>query len=144
MKAVVCERYGPPEVLQFREVEKPRPKHDELLIKTYATTVTSGDWRVRSLNVPAGFGLIMRLVFGISKPRQPILGSEVAGVVEAVGRDVRHFKIGDPVFAFRDVGMGCHAEYVCMPQAGAVALKPRGLSLHIVQRGSSAKRVSSA
>ena len=73
MKAIVYERYGPPEVLQLKEVEKPTPKDDEVLIEVHATTVTSGDWRVRSLNVPAGLGLIMRLVFGISKPKQPIL-----------------------------------------------------------------------
>jgi NADPH:quinone reductase-like Zn-dependent oxidoreductase len=128
MKAVVYERYGPPEVLQIKEIEKPTPKDNEVLIKTYATTVTSGDWRVRSLNVPAGFGLIVRLVFGISKPRQPILGSELAGVVESVGKDVTNFKIGDPVFAFSDARMGCHAEYKCMPQSGAVVLKPPSLS----------------
>jgi NADPH:quinone reductase-like Zn-dependent oxidoreductase len=128
MKAIVYERYGPPEVLQLKEVEKPTPRDNEVLIKTHATTVTSGDWRVRSLNVPAGFGLITRLVFGISKPRQPILGSELAGIVESVGKDVRNFKIGDQVFAFSDTGMGCHAEYKCMPQDGAVVLKPPSLS----------------
>ena len=84
MKAIVYERYGPPEVLQLKEVEKPTPKNNEVLIKTHATTVTSGDWRVRSLNVPACFGLIMRLVFGVSRPKQPILGTELAGVVESV------------------------------------------------------------
>lgn len=128
MKAIVYERYGPPEVLQLKEVEKPTPKDNEVLIKTHATTVTSGDWRVRSLNVPVGFGLIMRLVFGISKPKQPILGSELAGVVESVGKDVTKFKIGDQVFAFSDASMGCHAEYKCMPQDGAVVLKPPSLS----------------
>ena len=128
MKVCVYERYGPPEVLQLKEVEKPTPKDNEVLIKIHATTVTSGDWRVRSLNVPVGFGLIMRLVFGISKPKQPILGSELAGVVESVGKEVRTFKVGDQVFAFSDAAMGCHAEYKCMPQDGAVALKPPSLS----------------
>lgn len=128
MKAVVYERYGPPEVLEFKELETPAPKNSEVLIKIHATTVTSADWRVRSLNVPAGFGLITRLVFGVSKPRQPILGSELAGIVESVGKDVRNFKIGDEVFAFSDASMGCHAEYKCMPQDGAVALKPPSLS----------------
>jgi len=127
MKAIVYERYGPPEVLQLKEVEKPTPKNNEVLIRTHATTVTSGDWRVRSLNVPAGFGLIMRLVFGISKPKQPILGSELAGVVKSVGKDVRNFKIGDQVFAFSDASMGCHAEYKCMRQDGTVVLKPPSL-----------------
>lgn len=128
MKAIVYERYGPPEVLQLKEVEKPTPKDNEVLIKTHATTVTSGDWRVRSLNVPAGFGLIMRLVFGVSRPKQPILGTELAGVIESVGKDVRKFKVGDHVFAFSDAAMGCHAEYKCMPQDGAIALKPANLT----------------
>jgi NADPH:quinone reductase-like Zn-dependent oxidoreductase len=128
MKAIVYERYGPPEVLQLKEVEKPAPGNNEVLIRTHATTVTSGDWRVRSLNVPAGFGLIKRLVFGVSRPRQPILGSELAGVIESVGKDVGNFKVGDPVFAFSDAAMGCHAEYKCMPEDGAVVPKPSRLS----------------
>ncbi|MFO7686361.1 MAG: NAD(P)-dependent alcohol dehydrogenase [Desulfobacterales bacterium] len=128
MKAIVYERYGPPEVLQLKEVKKPTPKDNEVLIKTHATTVTSGDWRVRSLNVPAGFGLIMRLVFGVTRPKQPILGTELAGIVETVGKDVRKFKVGNQVFAFSDAAMGCHAEYKCMPEDGAMALKPANLT----------------
>jgi NADPH:quinone reductase-like Zn-dependent oxidoreductase len=128
MKAIVYTRYGSPDVLQIKEVAKPAPNDSEVLIKTYATTVTSGDWRVRSLNVPAGFGLIMRLVFGVSRPKQPILGTELAGVVESVGKDVRKFKVGDQVFAFSDAAMGCHAEYKCMPEDGAMALKPANLT----------------
>jgi NADPH:quinone reductase-like Zn-dependent oxidoreductase len=128
MKAIVYERYGPPEVLQLKEVKKPTPKDNEVLIKTHATTVTTGDWRVRSLNVPAGFGLIMRLVFGVTRPKQTILGSELAGVVETVGKDVRKFKAGNQVFAFSDAAMGCHAEYKCMPEDGAMALKPANLT----------------
>ncbi|MFM2399277.1 MAG: hypothetical protein RL341_1434 [Pseudomonadota bacterium] len=127
MKAVVYERYGAPDVLQFKEVEKPAPKHNEVLIKIHATTVTSADWRVRSLNVPTGFRLMMRLVFGWSKPKQPILGTELAGVVESVGEDVSLFKVGDAVFAFSDAAMGCHAQYKCLPQDGAIALKPANL-----------------
>ena len=128
MKAIVYERYGSPDVLQLKEVEKPTPKNNEVLIKTHATTVTSGDWRVRSLNVPVGFGIIMRLVFGVSRPKQPILGSELAGVIESVGKAVSKFKVGDSVFAFSDATMGCHAEYKCMPEDGAVALKPPNLT----------------
>lgn len=128
MKAVVYEKYGPPEVLQLKEVEKPTPKNNEVLVKIYATTVTSGDWRVRSLNVPVGFGLIMRLVFGVFRPKQPILGTELAGVVASVGKEVRQFKVGDQVFAFSDASMGCHAEYKCMPEHGAMALKPANLT----------------
>ena len=128
MKAIVYERYGPPEVLHLKEVEKPTPKDNEVLIKTHATTVTSGDWRVRSLNVPAGFGLITRLVFGVTRPKQPILGSELAGVVESVGKDVRNFKVGDQVVAFSDTALGCYAEYKCMPEDGAMAFKPANLT----------------
>ncbi|MCZ6691474.1 MAG: NAD(P)-dependent alcohol dehydrogenase [Planctomycetota bacterium] len=128
MKAIVYTRYGPPDVLQLKEVEKPTIKDNEVLIKIFATTVTSGDWRVRALEFPAGFGLIGRLVFGVSKPRQPILGTELAGEVESVGKDVSKFKVGDEVFAFDDAGMGCHAEYKCMPEDGAVALKPANLT----------------
>ena len=128
MKAVVYEQYGPPEVLQFREVEKPVPKDSEVLIKTHAATVTTGDWRLRSLNAPYGFRFLMRLMFGFSRPKQPVLGSELAGVVEAVGKDVRKFKVGDPVFVFSDVAMGCHAEYKCMAEDGAVVAKPSSLS----------------
>lgn len=128
MKAIVYEKYGPPEVLELREVEKPTPKDKEVLIKVYATTVTSADHRARTLDVPAGFGLMSRLVFGVLRPRQPILGSELAGNVESVGKDVRTFKVGDPVFAFSGASMGCYAEYRCMPEDGAVALKPTHLT----------------
>ncbi|MGH7492089.1 MAG: NAD(P)-dependent alcohol dehydrogenase [bacterium] len=128
MKAIVYERYGPPDVLELREVPKPTPKNNEVLIRTFATTVTSGDWRARSLDVPAGFGFISRLFFGVLRPRQPILGTELAEKVESVGKDIRKFKVGDRIFAFSGAGMGCHAEYKCMPEDGAVALKPANLT----------------
>ena len=127
MKAMVYERYGSPDVLELRDLAKPAPKDNEILIRTHVTTETSGDCRVRSLNVPAGFGLIMRLVFGVARPKQPILGTELVGVVESVGKDVTKFKVGDAVFAFSDAAMGCYAEYRCMSQDGAVALKPPNL-----------------
>lgn len=128
MKAWVYERYGPPDVLQLKDLPKPTPRDNEVLIRTRATTVTSGDWRVRSLTVPAGFGLFARLALGVAGPRQPILGTELAGVVESIGKDVSKFKPGDEVFAFAGTAMGCHAEYKCMPENGRVALKPANLT----------------
>lgn len=128
MRAVVYETYGSPDVLRFEEVAKPLVKDDEILIRTRATTVTSGDRRVRSLDTPPGFRLISRLFLGVSRPRRPILGMEIAGDIEEVGKDVRRFKVGDPVFAFSGIGMGCYAEYKCMPEDGAVATKPPNLT----------------
>lgn len=128
MKAVLCRRYGPPEDLQWLEVPKPSPKDNEVLIKIYATTVTSGDSRLRSLKVPVGFRFISRLMFGVSKPRQPILGSELAGVVESIGKHVTNFKVGDSVIAFSDTTMGCHAEYKCMHESGPLVLKPTNMT----------------
>jgi NADPH:quinone reductase-like Zn-dependent oxidoreductase len=129
MKAVVCEKYGPPEVLHLKEVAKPIPKDNEVLIRVQYTTVTSGDCRVRSLNTPAGFGLLTHLALGFARPRQPILGTELAGKVESIGKDVRQFHVGDLVFAFPDTGMGCYAQYKCMPEDGAVVLKPSTLRI---------------
>jgi NADPH:quinone reductase-like Zn-dependent oxidoreductase len=128
MKAIVYTEYGSADVLQLKEIKTPSPNVNEVLIKIYATTVTSGDWRVRSLDMPFGFGCISRLVFGIFKPRNPILGTELAGEIVSIGKNVTNFKIGDQVFAFSGAGMGCYAEYKCMPENGAVALKPSNLS----------------
>ncbi len=128
MQAVVYEAYGPPGVLQLKEVVKPTPKDHEVLIKIYATTVTAADWRLRSLSAPVGFGLILRLVLGLSKPKQPILGSELAGVIESIGKAVDKFKVGDRVFAFSSMGLGCHAQFKCMAQDAALATMPNNLS----------------
>jgi NADPH:quinone reductase-like Zn-dependent oxidoreductase len=128
MKAIVYERYGPPSVVHLADVPKPSPKANEVLIRIHATTVTTGDWRARSLEMPAGFGLIGRLVLGLLRPRKPILGTELAGVIEAVGKDVTRFKVGDPVFAFPGASYGSHAEYRTMAADGLVARKPSNLS----------------
>ena len=128
MKAYVCRRYGGPEVVELQNVEKPTPKDNEVLIKIHATTVTAADWRVRTLSMPKGFGPMARLALGITRPRQPILGTELAGVIEAIGRDVTRFKPGDQVFAFPGGKMGCHAQYRAVTEDGPVALKPENLS----------------
>lgn len=128
MKAIIYKEYGSPDVLQFAEIEKPIPKDKEVLIKVHATTVTSGDWRVRSLDIPYGFKFLSRLIFGFNRPKQPILGTELSGIIESVGKDVSKFKVGDSVFAFNDLTMGSYTEYKCMSEDGAIALKPSNLS----------------
>jgi NADPH:quinone reductase-like Zn-dependent oxidoreductase len=128
MRAIVYEKYGGPDVLTVKELETPSPRHDEILVKIHATTVTTADHRARSLTMPAGFGLMGRLFFGVSKPRQPILGTELAGTVESIGRDVTKFKAGDEVFAFLGAGFGCHAEYRCVRETSTIAKKPPNLS----------------
>ncbi len=128
MKAVVYTKYGPPEVVALAEAPKPTPKVREVLIRVRATTVTTGDWRARSLEMPPGFGLLGRLVFGVFGPRKPILGTELAGEIEAVGKAVTRFKPGEQVFAFAGASFGCHAEYRTISEAGMMALKPANLS----------------
>ncbi len=131
MKAIVYTQYGPPEVLQLQEVEKPAPRDREVLIKVHATTVTIGDTIMRSLNMPIhGLQrLLARFYLGISKPKRPILGMELAGDVESVGREVTRFKPGDPVFASTfAVNFGGYAEYKCLPENGVLALKPANLT----------------
>ncbi|UVI28431.1 NAD(P)-dependent alcohol dehydrogenase [Paenibacillus spongiae] len=124
MKAIVCPKYGSPDVLELREVVKPVPRDNEILIKVHATTVTSGDCRVLGFQSPFLLWIPMRLFLGLTKPRQPILGVELAGEVEAIGQSVKRFKKGDQVYALNGMRFGAHAQYACLPEDGVVALKP--------------------
>lgn len=125
MQAVICTRYGPPEVLQLTQVATPSPKANELLVKIHATTVTAGDIRIRSFNVPTLQWLPARLFLGLRKPRRTILGIELAGEVAAVGEAVTRFNLGDAVYALTLwSGFGGYAEYACLPEDSLVALKP--------------------
>jgi len=129
MKAIVHTKYGPPDELQLKEVEKPVPKANEVLIKIHATTVTSSDCNVRNFTfTPKLFLLPMRMQFGFKKPKINILGIDLAGEIEAVGKDVKRFKKGDQVFGTPDPALGAHAEYICIPEDGVLAKKPANMT----------------
>jgi NADPH:quinone reductase-like Zn-dependent oxidoreductase len=128
MKAIVCTKYGPPEVLQLKEVGKPTPKDNEVLVKIHATSVHIGDCRLRSFTVPPLFRLPFRLSVGFKGPRKKILGSELAGEVEAVGKDVKRFEEGDQVFGNAGAVLGTYAEYLCLPEKAILAKKPTNMS----------------
>ena len=134
MKAVICTKYGPPEILQIKEVEKPFPKPNEVLVKILATTVHIGDTKIRRFEPGLGpvkdffFKPIMRVVVGFTGPRKKILGMELSGEIEAIGKDVTLFKVGDPVFASTEFRFGAHAQYCCIPEKGILAIKPTNMT----------------
>jgi NADPH:quinone reductase-like Zn-dependent oxidoreductase len=130
MRAIVCTRYGPPDVLRLKEVRKPVPKDDEVLVRIRATTVSAADCELRRFDFAPWIWLPMRLGFGVFRPRRRVLGQELAGDVEAVGKKVGSLRKGDRVYATTGIGLGAYAEYICLrenPQTGAIARMPANL-----------------
>jgi NADPH:quinone reductase-like Zn-dependent oxidoreductase len=128
MKAMVLTKFGPPDVLQLQEVAKSAPRDNEVLIRNYATTVTSGECEIRGLKIPLALRLPLRIYVGLIRPKPTVLGQEIAGEIEAVGKDVKRFRKGDQVFAWTGLGLGAYAEYKCLPEDGVVAIKPSNIT----------------
>ena len=132
LKAIIHDVYGPPDVLQLKEVEKPVPKNREVLVRIHGASVNYGDLTARNFkhishrtfNMPLLFWLIAKLDFGLNQPRRKILGSEFSGIIESTGKDVTRFKQGDPVFGYLAQKMGAYAEYLCVPETTVMVLKP--------------------
>ena len=132
MKAIVCSKYGPPEVLQITQYKKPVPKKDEVLIKIYATSVTDSDIFIRSSNVTPGLIIPFRLMIGIRRPRNPIIGEVFSGEIEYAGSEIKRFKVADHVYGFTGFSLGAYADYKCMKEKdskrGCLAIKPKNIS----------------
>jgi len=134
MKAIICTKYGSPDVLQIQEINKPIPKPNEILVKIHATTVHIGDTKIRSLKPGLGyfkdilFKPLMRIIIGFTGPRKKILGMELSGEIEAVGKAVKLFNAGDQVFASTGMKFGAYAEYICLSEDGVIAIKPKNIS----------------
>lgn len=129
MKAAICTRYGTPDVIEIHDVAMPSPKENEVLIEIRAAAINSSDRRIRSFDMPRGMGLLARLALGITKPRQPILGNDLAGIVHSVGYAVTKFKPGDKIITALGDATGAHAQYIAIPQTDVIARKPHNLNM---------------
>lgn len=128
MKAVICPKYGPPEVLTIQELPKPVPKKNEVLIKIVTSTVNTGDARIRGLKVKGFMKFVMRIMLGFTKPRKPVLGVVFSGIVEQVGENASQFKVGDEVYGTTGLNQGCHAEFLCISENKVITHKPKNAS----------------
>jgi NADPH:quinone reductase-like Zn-dependent oxidoreductase len=132
MKAIICKKYGPPENLEVVEYKDPKPKADEVLIKIYATSVTNSDLFIRSSNVPFSMLIPFRLMIGISKPRNEIIGEVFSGIIEKIGAGIKRFKVGDQIYGLTGMSLGAYADYKCMKETdskkGCVAIKPSNIT----------------
>lgn len=124
MKAIVCKKYGPPDVLKIEEVKKPTPKDNQVLVRIHAATVTAGDCEIRRFQMPNWLWIPARIGFGLRGPRKKILGQELSGEIEATGKDVKRFRKGDEVFASTNFSLGAYAEYVCLSEEAIITKKP--------------------
>lgn len=124
IKAILCIKYGSPDVLELKDVEKPTPKDKEVLVRIHAATVTAGDCEIRGFQMPTWLWIPARIGFGLRGPRKKILGQELAGEIEETGKDVKHFRKGDQVFAHTGFSLGAYAEYVCLSEEGVITKKP--------------------
>jgi NADPH:quinone reductase-like Zn-dependent oxidoreductase len=129
MKAAICTKYGDPDVIELQDIPSPIPKNDEVRVRVKATCVNSGDSRIRALRVPAGMKTLVRLAFGFRSPRQPVLGTDFAGIVDSIGSDVTNFRAGDEVYGALGTKTGSHAEFVTVAETSAILPKPGGLSM---------------
>ena len=128
MKAIVCTKYGPPNVLQLEDVEKPTPKDTEVLIRVHATTVTAGDCGLRGLKFPLLLQPLVRIGFGFRGPRKKILGQELAGEITAVGKEVTRLRRGNQILAWTGLSLGAYAQYTCLPETGVLVTKPSNIT----------------
>lgn len=128
MKAIICPQYGPPEVLVIKDIPKPLPKKDEVLVKIHASSLNTGDVRIRGLRVEGFMKFVMRIMLGFTKPRRPILGTVFSGIVEQLGEAVTRFKVGDEVYGTTGLKQGCHAEYLCISENKVITNKPENAS----------------
>ena len=128
MKAIICTKYGLPDVLKLKEVDKPTPNTNEVLVKIFASSVTASDCIIRGFKLPVSMWILGRLALGFTKPRKSILGQVLSGIIEDIGREVTQFQKGEKIYAHTFMSFGAYAEYICLPEKSAVTIMPKNLT----------------